>query len=159
MNLGNIYLTQKDYGEAIKKYEEALEIQEKNLTADHPDLIRTMHNLSVAYAGSGDMTKANEYFQRAEDIAQRTLLPKHPLIQVLKTTKYKVIEWVDQPDETASDQEPIDITEGKLSKSTGTGSCASQSTGATDVTTIQSASSQKHEEDWIGTDDIIELRF
>ena len=60
MNLGNVYLTTGDYDHARIEYEFALELQEKALPADHPDIARTLHNLAVVYSYLHDVQKAKE---------------------------------------------------------------------------------------------------
>ena len=100
INLGNVYRAAGKHEEAVQEYESGLEIQEKYLPADHSDIVRTLHNLSVTYADLGDTQKAKEYFGRAEDIAQRTLTGKHPLTHIITRTKTNVMDdIIAMPDE------------------------------------------------------------
>ena len=107
INLGNVYRANHRLEDAIKEYESGLEIQEKYLPADHSDIVRTLHNLSVTYADLGETQKAKEYFSRAEDIVQRTLTGKHPLTHIIARTKTNVMDDIIEIPDATPDAPPV----------------------------------------------------
>ena len=103
MNVGNVYRAAERYQDAIEEYENALEIQEKYLPADHSDIVRTLNNLSITYASLGNQQKSKEYFDRADDIVQRTLSNRHPLSHIVNKTKTIIPEvTIEIPDDEAA---------------------------------------------------------
>jgi CHAT domain-containing protein/Tfp pilus assembly protein PilF len=67
------------YAEARVLCERVLEIREKALGQDHPDVAQTITNLAVIYYNlKGDFAKAEQLFQRALSIREKVLGPEHP---------------------------------------------------------------------------------
>ena len=91
VNLGNVYLAGGEYKLAQQEYESALELQ-KSLPSDHPDIARTLHNLAVVQANRGMMEQAQEYLERAEETARKTLSGKHPIMGFLSKTKNLMVD-------------------------------------------------------------------
>src|SRR6266540_1243440 len=58
--------------------ERALELREKALGPDHPDVAQSLHNLAIIHRLKGDYAKAEPLFQRALDIKEKALGPEHP---------------------------------------------------------------------------------
>jgi tetratricopeptide (TPR) repeat protein len=77
-----------EYSKALSYYEKDLEISQKTLPANHPDLAISYNNIGGMYDNMGEYSKALSYFKRALDIRQRSLPPNHP---DLKTVK----EWIE----------------------------------------------------------------
>ncbi|HKX30694.1 MAG TPA: tetratricopeptide repeat protein, partial [Blastocatellia bacterium] len=66
------------YDEAISSIERVLEIRQKVLGAEHPDLAGPIHNLGVLYWLKGDYAQAEPLLQRALSLREKTLEPEHP---------------------------------------------------------------------------------
>lgn len=79
-NLGNIDQMNKEFNEAINKYNQALNIF-RELPGDHDKSIADcFHNLGAAYFEQRNVTEANQYYALALNI-QKTILPHtHPAI-------------------------------------------------------------------------------
>jgi tetratricopeptide (TPR) repeat protein len=92
VNIGNIHLRRGELDEAFDNFKSALEIQRKTLPNDHPDIVRTLHNLAMVYRRQGNDEKARESFQQAEDIANRTLPALHPILYTLDAHKSHVFD-------------------------------------------------------------------
>src|SRR6266508_3123519 len=58
--------------------ERALELREKALGPDHPDVAQSLHNLAIIHRLKGDYAKSEPLFQRALDIKEKALGPEHP---------------------------------------------------------------------------------
>jgi tetratricopeptide (TPR) repeat protein len=65
---------QGNYAEAIEFYEKSLEIEQKILPPDHPDLGGSYNNLGNVYVGMGEYSKALSFYEKAHEIA-REILP------------------------------------------------------------------------------------
>jgi CHAT domain-containing protein/Tfp pilus assembly protein PilF len=66
------------YDEALPLAERALEIREKALGPDHPDIARSLNNLAILYHHKGDHAKAELLYQRGLAIWEEALGPDHP---------------------------------------------------------------------------------
>ena len=66
------------YPSAIPFYERALEIKEKVLGPDHPDVTESLSNLAALYKSQGRYGEAKPLFTRALTIREKTLGPNHP---------------------------------------------------------------------------------
>ncbi len=60
--LGWIKNNQGKYTEAITYYEKSLEIREKTLPANHPDLASSYNNIGLVYKNMGEYSKALSYY-------------------------------------------------------------------------------------------------
>jgi CHAT domain-containing protein len=65
------------YDESLPAVERALELREKALGPDHPDVANSLHNLAIIYRLKGDYAKAEPLFQRTLDIWEKALGPEH----------------------------------------------------------------------------------
>jgi tetratricopeptide (TPR) repeat protein len=65
------------YRNAIPLAERALEIQEKALGPDHPDVATALNNLASLYRYDGQLALAESHYRRALDIDERALGPDH----------------------------------------------------------------------------------
>jgi CHAT domain-containing protein/Tfp pilus assembly protein PilF len=68
------------YGEAQLPAERALEIRERILGPEHPDVAVTINQLSVLHAQKGEYAKAEPLIQRAMDIRVKFFGPEHPSV-------------------------------------------------------------------------------
>jgi tetratricopeptide (TPR) repeat protein len=73
-----------DYSEALSYHEKALEIYQKTLPENHPDLAISYGNIGLVYNNMGEYSKALVYLERALDILQRALPSNHPHLQSVK---------------------------------------------------------------------------
>jgi tetratricopeptide (TPR) repeat protein len=75
--LGWIKNDQGKYSEAIEFYEKVLEIRQRTLSADHPDLANSYNNIGLVYDNIGEYSKAVSYYEKALEIKEKTLSPNH----------------------------------------------------------------------------------
>src|SRR5262245_2474725 len=68
------------YEEALPSAERALEIRERVLGPDHPDVAAAINILAVLYENKGDYAKAEPLYQRALAINEKALGPEHPKV-------------------------------------------------------------------------------
>jgi tetratricopeptide (TPR) repeat protein len=56
----------------------ALEIYQKSLPPNHPDLANSFNNIAMVYQKTKDYAKAVSFCEKGLEIRQKTLLPNHP---------------------------------------------------------------------------------
>jgi CHAT domain-containing protein/Tfp pilus assembly protein PilF len=66
------------YDEARNLVERMLEIHEKELGPNHPDVAADLNNLAILYSISGDYAKGEQLGQRALTLREKALGPEHP---------------------------------------------------------------------------------
>ncbi len=66
------------YDSAIVEAEKALEVAEKNVGSDHPDVATSLNNLAELYQKQGQYARAEPLCKRALEIREKTLGPEHP---------------------------------------------------------------------------------
>src|SRR5215831_12033172 len=66
------------YDESRPMAERALELREKALGPEHPDVAQSLNNLAILYRLKGDNAKAEPLYQRALAIFEKALGPEHP---------------------------------------------------------------------------------
>jgi tetratricopeptide (TPR) repeat protein len=66
------------YDESRPAAERALELREKALGPESPDVAVSLNNLAIIYRDKGDYAKAEPMFQRALDIREKVFGPNHP---------------------------------------------------------------------------------
>ncbi len=76
--LGWIKNDQGKYTEAITYYKKSLEIREKTLPGNHPNLASSYSNTGLVYDSMGEYSKALSYCEKALEIDQKTLPANHP---------------------------------------------------------------------------------
>jgi tetratricopeptide (TPR) repeat protein len=76
--LGRIKYNQGKYEEAIGFYEKALEIGQKTLPENHPDLAASYNKIGAVYDSMGEYSKALSYYEKDFEISQKTLPANHP---------------------------------------------------------------------------------
>jgi serine/threonine-protein kinase len=64
--------------EARKYAQSVLEIRERLLGREHPDVANTLNDLGVVSREAGDFAAAESYYERARAIREKTLPPDHP---------------------------------------------------------------------------------
>ncbi|CAF0917433.1 unnamed protein product [Adineta steineri] len=78
--LGSVHLYQGDYEKAIWYNEQGLEIEQKTLPSNHPDLATSCNNIGTVYDKMGEYSEALSYYEKALKIYQKTLPTNHPLL-------------------------------------------------------------------------------
>ena len=76
--LGFIYSEQGDYPSALSYLGKTLNIRQKTLPAQHPDLATAYNDIGSMYYKSGDYPKALSSFQEGLDIRAKVLPADHP---------------------------------------------------------------------------------
>ncbi|CAF1469701.1 unnamed protein product [Adineta steineri] len=76
--LGYVKNDQGDYKKAIWYYEQGLEIKQKSLPSNHPDLATPFNNIGSVYDNMGEYSKALSFYEKALGIYQETLPSNHP---------------------------------------------------------------------------------
>jgi tetratricopeptide (TPR) repeat protein len=76
--LGWIKDDQGEYAEALIFYEKTLEIEQKTLPSNHPNLAISYNNIGNVYNNMGEYSKALSYYEKALEIYQKSLPPNHP---------------------------------------------------------------------------------
>jgi tetratricopeptide (TPR) repeat protein len=76
--LGSTKDNQGKYVEALAFYEKALEIQQKTLSSNHPNLAHSYNNIGSVYEKMDEYSKALSSHEKALGIRQKTLPPNHP---------------------------------------------------------------------------------
>ncbi|CAF0785941.1 unnamed protein product [Adineta steineri] len=77
-HLGYVKNDQGDYEKAIWYYEQAVEIRQKTLPSNHPDLATSYNNIGSVYNRIGEYLKALSYYEKALEIRETFLPSSHP---------------------------------------------------------------------------------
>ncbi|CAF1401028.1 unnamed protein product, partial [Rotaria sordida] len=80
----------KDYSTALTFYQKGLEIREKKLPKNHPDLAVVYHNMAKLYLATRKYSMAMKNIQQAVEIAQEKLPSTHPHLLEYKETFEKI---------------------------------------------------------------------
>ncbi|CAF0915527.1 unnamed protein product [Adineta steineri] len=80
--LGCVKNSQGDYEKAIWYYEQGLEICQKTLPSNHPDLATSYNNIGSVYHNMGEHSKALSYYEKALEIEEKTLPSNHPSLAI-----------------------------------------------------------------------------
>ena len=73
-----LYYNQGQYAKAEPLYQRALEIREKALGPEHPDVATSLNNLAELYRVRGQYAKAEPLYERALAIREKALSSEHP---------------------------------------------------------------------------------
>ncbi|CAF1490743.1 unnamed protein product [Adineta steineri] len=88
--LGGVHLNQGDYEKAICYFEQGLEIGQKTLSSNHPDLASSYGNIGSVYTKMGKYSKALSFHEKALEICQKILPSNYHVL----TTSYNNIAGV-----------------------------------------------------------------
>jgi len=80
----------KDYTLALTYYEKGMEIREKKLPKNHPDLAVVYHNLAKLYLATRKYSTAMKNVQQALEIAEEKLPQNHPHLVDYRETFEKI---------------------------------------------------------------------
>ncbi|CAF4115604.1 unnamed protein product [Adineta steineri] len=78
--LGSVKHGQGDYGKAIWYFKQGLEIKQKTLPSNHPDLTISYGSIGLVYDSMGEYSKALSFYENALQIRKKTLSSNHPLL-------------------------------------------------------------------------------
>jgi tetratricopeptide (TPR) repeat protein len=76
--LGGLKDKQGKYQEAVAFFEKSLEIKEKSLPTNHPDLAESYNNIGMVYNHMGEYSKALQFYEKSIQIRKISLPPNHP---------------------------------------------------------------------------------
>lgn len=82
--LGLTKYDQEKYQEALGFYEKCLQIRQKSLPSNHPDLARSCYNIGLVYVPMCNYSKAYSFYEPAVDIGQRSLPADHAHLRLYK---------------------------------------------------------------------------
>jgi len=71
--LALIYYSTGKHAKAIVLYEQSLQLKEKSIGGEHPEVVSTLNNLGMCYDGIGNRAKARALYQRSLAITQKNL--------------------------------------------------------------------------------------
>jgi tetratricopeptide (TPR) repeat protein len=77
-NLALVYYAQGKYDEAIKLYQEALEIAKKTIGTEHSEYATRLHNLAYVYYIQGKYQETIKLYQEVLEIDKKTIGTEHP---------------------------------------------------------------------------------
>ena len=83
--LADLYMDRGEYDKAESLYRRSLQIREKVLGPDHPDVATVLDNLGVLYDSLADYPKAELLLKRALEIRKGSLGSDHPKVAVSLT--------------------------------------------------------------------------
>ncbi|CAF1199171.1 unnamed protein product [Adineta steineri] len=81
--LGLVHTNQGEYKKAICYYKQVLEIQQKSLPSNHPDLAALYGNIGNVYENMGEYSKALSFCEKVLEMFLITLPPIHPSLVTL----------------------------------------------------------------------------
>jgi len=73
-----------EYSKALSSHKKALQIRQKYLPPNHPDLALSCSYIGNVYNKMKDYSKALSCYERALNIGQHSLPPNHPHLQIYK---------------------------------------------------------------------------
>ncbi len=79
-NLGGVRYAQHRFDEAFDRYREALELQQRLLGPDDPQVAMTFNHMGNVKIEQGDLATAREYVLRSYDVRRRVLGERHPKV-------------------------------------------------------------------------------
>ena len=76
--MGSVYSNMGEYSKALSYYEKCLDMRQKTLPANHPDLATSYNNIGSVYSNMGEYSKALSYYEKCLDMQKKTLPANHP---------------------------------------------------------------------------------
>ncbi|MGI2909795.1 tetratricopeptide repeat protein, partial [Tolypothrix sp. VBCCA 56010] len=73
-----LYQSQGRYSEAEPLYQKALQLTQRLLGEEHPDVAMSYNNLALLYESQGRYSEAEPLYQKALQLYQRLLGEEHP---------------------------------------------------------------------------------
>lgn len=78
--LGMLLREQGEYEEAQEAFSRALELRERALGSDHPEVARSLSDLGAVAREQGEYDRAHDFHQRALALLEHALGPTHPYV-------------------------------------------------------------------------------
>ncbi|CAF4319732.1 unnamed protein product [Rotaria socialis] len=95
-NIGNIYQEENKYFEALDFNEKSLDIHEKHLPADHPDMGGSYNNIGIVHHCLGHYGLALNHYNRSLKIRLKSLPGQHSDIAMAYRNMGPVYEYRDE---------------------------------------------------------------
>ncbi|CAF5043053.1 unnamed protein product, partial [Rotaria sp. Silwood1] len=86
INLADTYREMKDFSTALTYYQKVLDMREKKLPKNHPNLTGIFHNMAKLYLSTRQYNVAMKNIQQALEIPQEKLPSTHPHLLEYKET-------------------------------------------------------------------------
>ncbi len=67
-----------DDQKSLEYFQQALEMRQKILPENHPDIVSSLDNLGASYSCLGEHQKSLEYYQHALEMRRKILPENHP---------------------------------------------------------------------------------
>jgi|APMI01.1.fsa_nt_gi tetratricopeptide (TPR) repeat protein len=87
---------QGKYEKAEPLYQKSLEILEKTLGKDHPDIATNINNLALLYQAQAKYKKSEFFYQQAITIVEKSLGKNHPNAKLYRENYESLLEEVKQ---------------------------------------------------------------
>ncbi|MEK7686128.1 MAG: tetratricopeptide repeat protein [Verrucomicrobiota bacterium] len=96
--IGSVYTELGDYAKAVLHYQDALRLQRQHLGESHPDTLRSLYGLAMAYWWRGDMAKAEPLTGQGLEASRRVLGEKDPLtLQFMQARVFVLLYLGEKP--------------------------------------------------------------
>jgi tetratricopeptide (TPR) repeat protein len=79
-NIAIIYKELREPSKVLSLHIKALEIKQKTLPHNHPDLATSYNNIGLMYVNMNEHANALSYYEKALEIEQKTLSSNHSLL-------------------------------------------------------------------------------
>ncbi len=89
-NLAELYRVQGRFDEAEPLYLRALEILEKTLGPEHPEVAVSLNNLAELYRAQGRFEEAAPLYEKALAAAEAALGPDHPDVALILSRAWRL---------------------------------------------------------------------
>ncbi|CAF2742920.1 unnamed protein product [Rotaria sp. Silwood2] len=73
-----------EYWRALSFHEKALDIRQKTLHSNRPDIVTSYNNIGLTYSNMDEYLKALSFCERAVALGQRSLSPNDPNLQAFR---------------------------------------------------------------------------
>ncbi|XP_067623254.1 uncharacterized protein [Eurosta solidaginis] len=84
-NIAGVLCSQKKYNEALKAFQEVLDIQKKALQPNHPEALNTQYNIANVLFTQGKLISALKVYRESFDQRKAVFGPSHPsVLDILK---------------------------------------------------------------------------
>jgi tetratricopeptide (TPR) repeat protein len=83
-NIACVYQAQGNYSQALALLEKALQIRERLLPSNHPDIALGLNKIAVLHDTQGDCAKAVALFERTLKVYELSYGPKHPSTKLIR---------------------------------------------------------------------------
>ena len=89
------------YGRAVMVAKKALDVANKGVGPDHPDVATSLNNLAVLYRSQGQYVQAEPLYQRSLAIREKVLGPEHLDVAMVLENYVDLLRVTKRTDEAA----------------------------------------------------------